>query len=220
MIKWLTVPASQYCDSVRDGTHDSPKACSDGYKLITSKHIFNGVIDKSNANTISESDYISINKRSKVEINDILFSMIGTVGNVCRVSEEPDYAIKNMGLFKVSDELRSKYLYIYLRSRDAREYVHSSLAGSTQQYLSLKALRCLPVRYPDSTTTMRQIVSVVDAIETKIAANNLLNDYLDERCRHLKRRFRQTSAAEAINLSTLSTQTARFPVFRFAQIME
>lgn len=95
---WETVRASEFCDSVRDGTHDSPKPCDKGFKLVTSKHISNGVLDLTRANTISESDYQAINKRSKVNRNDILFSMIGTVGNIYRVDIEPNFAIKNVGL--------------------------------------------------------------------------------------------------------------------------
>ena len=108
---WTTTTAAEYCDSVRDGTHDSPKPVNSGYKLATSKHISGGKLDLSSANTISEVDFSSINQRSKVDRNDILISMIGTVGTVYRVSEEPNYAIKNIGLFKLSDEIKSKYLY-------------------------------------------------------------------------------------------------------------
>ena len=33
------VKASDYCESVVDGTHDSPKPCDEGFYLITSKHL-------------------------------------------------------------------------------------------------------------------------------------------------------------------------------------
>ncbi|WP_225749135.1 restriction endonuclease subunit S [Paraeggerthella sp. Marseille-Q4926] len=179
---WETVRASEFCDSVRDGTHDSPKPCDKGFKLVTSKHISNGVLDLTRANTISESDYQAINKRSKVNRNDILFSMIGTVGNIYRVDIEPNFAIKNVGLFKISDEIKSKYLYYYLESSFAKDYIFRSLAGSTQQYLSLKALRAFPISYPKDEQVLYGIVGVLDSIQNKITANTLLNDYLAEMC--------------------------------------
>ena len=76
---------------VRDGTHDSPKYQDSGYPLVTSKNLKSGILDMSNVNYISESDYLSINQRSKVDIGDVLFAMIGTIGNPVYVYEEPKY---------------------------------------------------------------------------------------------------------------------------------
>ena len=39
---WKDVVADLFCDSVRDGTHDSPKFVEEGRFLITSKNIRNG----------------------------------------------------------------------------------------------------------------------------------------------------------------------------------
>ena len=77
MSEWKTIPADVFCDSVRDGTHDTPKQVDKGYKLVTAKHINNGQIDLSDAYLISEKDYLKINERSKVEQWDVLMSMIG-----------------------------------------------------------------------------------------------------------------------------------------------
>lgn len=71
-MKWKTVRAEEYCDSVRDGTHDTPKPVERGYKLVTGKHIKNGQIDSTDAYYISEKDYKKINERSKVEKWDVL----------------------------------------------------------------------------------------------------------------------------------------------------
>lgn len=180
MIKWKIEQAITFCDDVKDGTHDSPKQVSNGYKLLTSKHITNGVIDTKSAKTISPIDYETINKRSKVDVNDILFSMIGTIGSVCRIASEPNFAIKNMGLFKVSDEIRSKYLYYYLQSPTAKEYIASATSGSTQQYISLGSLRKFPIKYPSQQSDMQRMVEILDSLQKKITLNNRINDYLTE----------------------------------------
>ena len=85
--------------TVKDGTHESPKQQLEGRYLITSKHLLSSGIDYNTAYYISEEDYIAINKRSQVETNDILFSMIGTIGNKYLVAEKNvNFAIKNMAL--------------------------------------------------------------------------------------------------------------------------
>jgi len=87
---------------VRDGTHDSPKYQDNGFPLITSKNLKNDLITLDKIKYISESDYIDINKRSKVDIGDVLFAMIGTIGNPVVIRDKPDFAIKNVALFKIS----------------------------------------------------------------------------------------------------------------------
>lgn len=77
---WDTPSLGNICD-VRDGTHDSPKYIDDGKPLLTSKNFKNGGIDFAGANLISESDFARINKRSKVDIGDLVMPMIGTIGN-------------------------------------------------------------------------------------------------------------------------------------------
>lgn len=89
----IIVEFRNLCDvfDVRDGTHDSPKFIdNDEYALVTSKNLMpNGTIDLTNVSYISESDYIEINRRSKVDIGDLLFAMIGTIGNPTIVNFSP-----------------------------------------------------------------------------------------------------------------------------------
>ena len=52
--------ATDYCKNVFDGTHDTPKPSPTGYKLLTSKNILNGRLDKDDAYLISEEDYRAV----------------------------------------------------------------------------------------------------------------------------------------------------------------
>ena len=63
-MEFKKIRAEDYCDSVKDGTHDSPKKVESGYKLITSKHIKENGIDYENAYYISEEDYLKVNQRN------------------------------------------------------------------------------------------------------------------------------------------------------------
>ena len=134
---------------VKDGTHDSPKPQDNGYYLLTSKHLTERGLDYASAYKISKEDYESINKRSKVDTNDILFSMIGTIGNSYFVEETNiNFAIKNMALFKTSAKRWfSEYLYLYLSSCDYKHYEGNSLSGSIQKFVSLRTLRDMPILY-------------------------------------------------------------------------
>ena len=134
---------------VKDGTHDSPKPQDNGYFLLTSKHLTERGLDYASAYKISKEDYESINKRSKVDTNDILFSMIGTIGNSYFVEETKiNFAIKNMALFKTSAKRWfSEYMYLYLSSCDYKHYEGNSLSGSIQKFVPLRTLRDMPILY-------------------------------------------------------------------------
>ena len=60
MSKWKTYRADDFCLTVTDGTHDSPKPQPSGRYLITSKHLKSFEIDFSSANKITEEDYNKI----------------------------------------------------------------------------------------------------------------------------------------------------------------
>ena len=177
-MKFKTLKASEYCDSVRDGTHDSPKKVEKGYKLITSKNIKEYGLDLENASDISEEDYKKVNERSLVEKNDVLYSMIGTIGLIHRVNYEPNYAIKNIGLFKIKNEQKSKWLYYYLKTPKMKNYINSLLAGSTQQYITLNNLRELPIQIPEDIEDTNKIIHILELLENKITYNTHTNNNL------------------------------------------
>ena len=180
MTEWKTYRAEDYCLMVTDGTHDSPKPQAEGLYLITSKHLKPSGIDFSSANRISETDYNKIIQRSKVEQYDILFSMIGTIGNIHRVTTHiVDFAVKNMGIFKMGgDADKSLWMYYWLQSPIAQEYIQSRITGSTQGYLTLGNLRDFPVCVPPL-EEQRRIAGILGAIDDKIENNRRINANLE-----------------------------------------
>ena len=157
---------------VRDGTHDSPKPQESGYLLVTSKYLEAYSINPTDANFITKEDYDKINERSKVDNGDILLSMIGTVGIVSLVIDNPvTWAIKNMGLFKTSKvEDLKYYLLNYLKSDDVRNYIEQHFAGSTQKYISLSELRNLPINIPEK-NILEKFNNIVTPIYEQIVNN-------------------------------------------------
>lgn len=161
---WDKKIASQILD-IRDGTHDSPKYHSEGYPLITSKNLKNGRVDFEDINYISKDDFIQINKRSKVNAGDILYSMIGTIGNYAIVEKEPNYAIKNVALFKFSEaNLYNKYFYYLLSSPIIEKQILKAQKGGTQKFVSLKILRNLQIPLPPL-ATQQKIAEILDAAD-------------------------------------------------------
>lgn len=133
---------------VRDGTHDSPQYVENGHPFITSKNVKDGYINYEDVSCISDKDYEEINKRSKVDKNDILMGMIGTIGNIALVREIPDFAIKNVALIKDTGNVFYRYLYHCLQSNSIAQQLGENLDGGTQKFIALNKIRELNIPVP------------------------------------------------------------------------
>ena len=166
---WEVTNLEQYCSSVRDGTHESPKRTTTGYQLVTSKNLKSGKLDFSTCYNISNEDFHSINQRSKVDAFDILFGMIGTVGNPVVVQKNDlPFAIKNVALLKFdSDKNKSAWLFAYLDSSLCTQKIDKDLSGSTQSFISLGYLRNFNIPVPTALEQV-QITKISAAINDQI----------------------------------------------------
>ena len=180
-MEWKEVIATDYCYKVADGTHDSPKKQSKGRFLITSKHIKGHSIDFDNAYYISEYDYQKIIKRSKIDKWDVIVSMIGEYCGFCYLEDSnfTEYAVKNVGILKVGERIKSLWLYYYLNSPAGRNQLKNTRAGSSQPYISLGALRNLLIPEPPR-EDMERIVTILSSLDRKIELNNKINADLEE----------------------------------------
>ncbi len=161
---WEVKKLGEVCD-VRDGTHDSPKYQNEGFPLITSKNLVSGEVNFENVNLISEDDFEKINKRSKVDIGDILMPMIGTIGNPVIVKTSKIFAIKNVALikFKPSSEVLNRFILSLLKSNLYSEKLLSLNKGGTQKFIALGTIRNFLVPVP-SLPIQEQIVAELDTL--------------------------------------------------------
>ena len=159
---WLMVKLGEACD-VRDGTHDSPKYQDAGIPLITSKNLKDGKVDFGNVNYISKEDHENISKRSKVDNGDVLFAMIGTIGNPVIVSTDKIFSIKNVALFKFENnkKLINEYLKLLLNSKYTEDNLLVKSRGGTQKFVSLTDLRNFKIPIPPL-ETQKQIIAEIE----------------------------------------------------------
>jgi type I restriction enzyme S subunit len=181
--EWDLTTLGDLCD-VRDGTHDSPRKATTGYPLVTSKNLKKGLVDLEHSYLISENDYQEISRRSRVDKFDVLISLIGTVGQVAIVKDQPEYAIKNVGLIKTGSELLSRFIAYYLVSPQAKSHINAASSGGVQKFLSLGKLRALPISIPNPKVQeqvvlqLDQLMSVCEELEKNtIEADMLANRF-------------------------------------------
>ena len=162
---WCWVRFSDVLD-VRDGTHDTPKYVPTGIPLVTSKNFINGNIIFDTSRFISQEDADLINARSKVDTNDILLAMIGTIGNPVLIDKDRDFCIKNVALFKkVSELLLMKYVFYYLTGE--QYMMRRKAVGGVQKFVSLNFLRAYLIPLPPL-AEQKRIVAKLEQINALI----------------------------------------------------
>ena len=151
------------CLDVRDGTHDTPRYVSEGVPLVTSKNLSNGRIDFSTAKLISREDSQAINQRSKVDSGDIMYAMIGSIGNPVLYQGTDEFSIKNMALFKnVPDGMYMEYVYWFLVL--AQENMRKAASGGVQAFVSLGYLRNYLIPVPPIAEQKRICATIEQAL--------------------------------------------------------
>ena len=157
---WCWCRLSEYLD-IRDGTHDSPKFYDNGIPFVTSKNLNDGILDFSTCKYITEEDHKKFSARSFVEDGDILFAMIGSIGNPVIVKKKFDFSFKNMALFKryTKEKTDMKYIFYYL------SYIQFELkriaTGGVQSFIGLGTFREMLFPLPPL-AEQKRIVSAIE----------------------------------------------------------
>ena len=161
---------------VRDGTHDTPAYVEKGVPLITSKNLTPAGVDYSNVKYISVEDATQINQRSGVDVGDILFAMIGTIGNPKLVTENTLISIKNVALFKFSYSSDLSHHYILRVLEYLQEQMKENPSGGLQPFVSLNRLRTTLLPIAPITEQNR----IVEKLENLLRKVDLINYDCDE----------------------------------------
>lgn len=176
---WEERKLGEFSD-VRDGTHASPKYVSQGHPMVTSKNLTHSGLDMTDVSFLTDEDFNEINKRSKVSIGDILFGMIGTIGNPVIVDRD-DFAIKNVALIKekTSTPITNKWLLQYLKSPSFNRFIQKENAGGTQKFIALGLIRDMKLRVPEL-DEQQKIGSFFKQLDNTIALHQRKLDLLKE----------------------------------------
>ena len=160
---WRWVRFSEVMD-VRDGTHDSPKYIETGIPLVTSKNISGGGLYFSNVKYISREDADKINERSNVDTGDILFAMIGSIGNPVIVNKDREFCVKNVALFKNYDKSKMCIEYVYWFLYREQYIMKKVASGGVQSFISLNVFRNILFQLPPFEEQKRIVAKIEELL--------------------------------------------------------
>ena len=118
-----------------------------------------------------------INKRSKLQKGDLLFSGIGTIGRVAMVVDDPINWNTSESVFNMHpiDTVSSEFIYLLLLSDKFQQYVQQNAQGGVQQGIRMASLKAFQFAIPDN---LNLFDNLVKPIISKVKSNDKENDTL------------------------------------------
>ena len=115
-----------------------------------------------------------------VNTNDLILSIVGTVGLVSIVDEYCNNASLTENCVKLTglDEKDAKYLYYYLLSQYGKEEIKARTVGAVQPKLPLYNIEKIQIRWFDK-LIREKIVTCLSTLDDKIQLNNQTNQTLE-----------------------------------------
>ncbi len=170
--------------NVTDGEHGTVKDDNNGnYFLLSCKNIKNGLINiTSNERKINEESFYKIQKRIKLEKNDVLITTVGTIGEMAIIEDENiNYCFqRSVGIIKPNKELVNPY-FLYYSLRNELGQIATLIKGAVQKCLFINDMKMIEVSLPDL-KTQNKMVKVLQNIDKKIKLNDEINNNLYEMC--------------------------------------
>jgi type I restriction enzyme S subunit len=116
-----------------------------------------------------------------VNTNDVIISIVGTIGLVSMVDERFDNASQTENCAKISgfDQSDASYLYYFLTSKLGQEEIKKGTVGAVQAKLPLYSIEKINVYWPER-IIREQIVLQLLSLDKKIELNRQINQTLED----------------------------------------
>ena len=123
----------------------------DNYYVTIKNMANNSIVLDDKCASITDEALVKINKRSDLQVGDLLFSGIGTIGRVHLIDEKPTNWNISESVFTMrpNELISSEFLFIMLLSQEIQEYAKSLASGSVQKGIRMRDLQAFEFILPN-----------------------------------------------------------------------
>lgn len=193
--EWEVKKLKELLDVLKDGTHNPPKRTEEGIPLLSAENIFNGKINYGiNEKCISEEDYELMHKNYSIEKDDILMTIVGTIGRVAVVKDNKKFAVqRSVAILRSNKKVNNLFLTQFLSSTICKKELDRKSNSTAQAGLYLGELGKINIIVP-SIKEQEKIASILSTVDEQI--DNF--DALIEKNKELKKGLMQTLLTKGI----------------------
>jgi len=161
---WEWVKLGSISTKLTDGSHNPPKDSGIGYPMLSSQNVNFGKIDFSNPSRyVSDEDFLSENKRTKIAPNDVLLTIVASLGRPAVVPENAPKFVLQRSVAVISTPINSDYLCKHLGSPICINYYLNHGKGTAQKGIYLGKLGEMLIALPPL-AEQRRIVAKIDEL--------------------------------------------------------
>ena len=148
--KWNIEKIEDVCDLITDGTHKTPNYQQKGIRFISAKNIINGKIDLTDTKFITEEEYKQIQKRCRVEKNDVLLTKSGSLGSSAIIDFDiPIGLFESLAVIKYKRNLLNGiFVKELLSAESSQKQFNNGVKGIAIKHLHLNVIAALKIPIP------------------------------------------------------------------------
>ena len=157
---------------LKDGTHGTHKDGHFAY-LLSAKNIVNGEVKISKSDRmISENDFDSIQKNYQLQHDDVLLTIVGSIGRVAKYTryDKPVTFQRSVAFLRGRSILNSEYLVYVLQTNRVQNELDAATSVSAQGGIYLGSVAKLIISLPKIKEQIR-ISEIFKKLDNLLAAN-------------------------------------------------
>ncbi len=155
---------------ITDGMHNLPKnILSSGYApILSAVNIYDGELHVDTEKYVDEETYLQENKRTDVSVDDVLLTIVATLGRVTVVKNPMKVLLqRSVAVIRPNQEIIiSDYLRFYLETYDIQYFIQKHAHGAAQKGFYVNQINDLKITIPTDIAEQKRIVDVLDKFST------------------------------------------------------
>lgn len=194
--EWCLTKIGDVCSKITDGSHNPPKASTEGLPMLSAKNINNGMVDFNlEHRLIPYNDFWVEDKRTNIQVDDVLLTIVGALGRSALVVKEyAKFTLQRSVAVLAAPHLDAKCFRYSLEEYQFQKQVLDNAKGTAQKGIYLKKLSELTLPIPPL-AEQKEIADRLDKLLAQVEATQARLTHIP----HIIKQFRQSVLATAVS---------------------
>jgi type I restriction enzyme, S subunit len=179
--EWEFVVLKHLTSLLKDGTHGSHANSILGVPLLSAKDINDGKINlNNNPRIISFDDYDTIHRSYEIKENDILLTVVGTLGRVALVQKCQKFSVqRSVAVIRVNEKINHAYLAHFFNGVLFQKALVARANASAQAGVYLGELAKIPIPVPPL-LEQQKIASILSSIDATLERSRAVLEQVED----------------------------------------
>lgn len=191
---WDVSKLGELCTFITDGSHNPPKGIEKSdYLMLSSRDINDGELTFEKPRYLTKKDFEIENKRTDLQVDDVLLTTVGTIGRTAIYSGTPKNVTfqRSVSVLRPNTEkISSKFLMYVLDS--LTELLNQEARGVAQQGIYLNQVRKLDIPVP-IIFEQRKIVELLEGHLSRLDATVRIAETMEKQAANLRKSLLQAA---------------------------